>query len=287
MYEAFGPKYDEAEMKRSYGDYPRMQNGKFDSLAEMVRHVESLPLKPGSKTGKAECDSWCMTSTEDSIKLAKDGWSEGARIIAAKASQMVSRLVSRTAKGMVHAIGYDVTGAVYDPGAVMAGQPEAWGTIVPEDSKRAIRIVFNCSASAGVPESVIQNRGIAIASLVWMLNVEGYPVTVDWLEWSDHWTSGESKVYVRLVDAGTGSQIDLDRLAFGLGHPSMFRRLGQAVVDGHRGGTYGWWGSHCPMRGNSHPDCDLYLGGAHLEDAERWRDGGESWVLKEFERQTS
>lgn len=277
--------YDEAEMIRRYGDFPRMQNGSFDSLTKMVQHVENLPLRPGARTDKAECDSWCSTSTEEAIKLAKDGWPEGATVIAAKASQMVDRLVNRTASGLVHTIGYDVTGAAYDPGALLIGQPEAWGTIVPEESKRAIRIVYNVSASAGVPESVIKNRGIALASLVWMLNVEGYPVTVDWMEWSEHYGTGDSKVYCRLVDAASGSQIDLDRLAFGLGHPAMFRRLGQAVVNGHRG-EGSWWGSHHPSQKSTHPDCDLYVGGAHLEDAERWKDGGEAWVLKEFERQT-
>lgn len=277
--------YDEQLMKASYGDYPRMQNGKFDSLSKMVKHIEGLPVKNGAWTDKRECDSWCSTSTDDALKLAKDGWPEGARVIAAKASQMVNRMVNRTASGLVHAIGYDVTGAAYDPGALLIGQPEAWGTIVPEESKRAIRIVYNVSASAGVPETVIQNRGIAIASLVWLLNIEGYPVTVDWLEWSEHYETGESKVYVRLVDAGSGSQLDLDRLAFGLGHPSMFRRLGQAVVNGHRGEGY-WWGSHHPVRKTEHPDCDLFIGGANLMDASRWTDGGEAWVLAEFERQT-
>ena len=281
--DAFDKKYKVDAMRQQYGDYPRIQNGSFDSLHELVTYAEKLVAI--GDTGKKQCDNWCRTCTDDAIKLAKDGWPEGARIIAAKASQMVNRMVNRTTKGLVHEIGYDVAGAAYDPGALQSGVPECWGTIVPEISKRAIRIIFSADASAGVPESVLQNRGIAVASLVWMLNVEGYPVTVDWMEWSTHWFTGESKVYCRLIDANSGSQIDLDRLAFGLGHPAMFRRLGQAIVNGHRGEGM-WWGSHQPGRENNHPDCDLFIGGVHLHDAERWTDGGEAWVLAEFERQT-
>src|SRR5689334_14296865 len=123
--------YIEAEMKAQYGDYPRLQNSHFESLAKLVEYIEKLPVK-----GKEHKDSWCRTTTQEALKLAKDGWKDGAEIIAAKSSQMVNRMVNRTTKGIVHEIGYDVTGAAYDPGAIALGQPEAWGTVVPEISKR-------------------------------------------------------------------------------------------------------------------------------------------------------
>jgi hypothetical protein len=276
----FDAKYNASDMDSRYGSYQRIQNGHFDSLSDMVRYIETLPVKAVERK-----TDWCRTTTPQALVLAKDGWSAGAEVIAAKASQMVNRLVNRTSIGQLHEIGYDTSGAAYDPGALCQGTPECWGTIVPEVSKRAIHIIYNASASAGVPESVIQNRGIAVAALVWMLNVDGYPVTVDWLDWAEHFTTGTSKIYVRLVDAVSGSQLDLDRLAFGLGHPAMFRRFGQVVVDGHIG-EGSWWGMHHPGQADKHPDCDLFIGGAHLSDAQRWTDGGEAWVLAEFERQT-
>lgn len=273
------------QLDERFGPWPRSGYITFDSLTKMAEHVEKLP-----ENGKEHVDSyWCSTTTDKALKYAKDGWPEGARIIAAKASQMVSRLVNKTSFGMVHEIGYDVTGAAYDPGAIALGQPEAWGTIVPENAKRAIRIVLNCGASGGVHQDVLQVRGIAVASLAWMLNLEGYSVTIDVMQGCHRALLDEECSYVRLADATTGSQLDLDRLAFGLGHPALFRRLWAAVIAGHRGNSGGsYWGGSMPL-GDVPPreSCDLYIGGTHLHDAERWSDGGEAWILQEFERQTS
>jgi hypothetical protein len=253
----------------------------FDTLTALAQHVETLPIEEGYDNSL-----WAGGTHEYAIKLASEGWPEGARLASEKATRMATRLVEATGMATYQSIEYDVIGAAYDAGAVALGIPEAWGVMAPQEAKRAIRIVLNIAVSGGVPASSITARGLAVTALVLALQARGYPVTVDVTQGSGNKLAD---VTVTLSDASTGSQLDVDRLAYGLAHPTMFRRLLRAATCGVRNegrsmATSCW--DYSSVADDKVPLGDLYLGSAHLNQVGRWQDGGEKWILDEYIRQT-
>lgn len=187
-------------------------------------------------------------------------------------------------------ITYDVQGMAYDVGAYLSGEPECWLAHEETASKRAVRLVVDLGVSCGVPHHAIETRGIAMCGLVLALQAQGYPVTVDVCV-----IHGKHFASVRIIDAETGSILDIDRLTYAIAHLTMARGWLPYAINGQRGSTSGTrWGNSCPYNGTATPayvlaqgPCDLYIGAAHLNAVERWQDGGEAWVLSEYEKQTS
>lgn len=255
----------------------------FATLHELVQYVETLPSM-GTPT-RHDLD-WAGGSQLDATRLATFGWPEGAAMASEKSVRIANRVVEATGASTYPAIEYDVIGAAYDAGAVALGMPEAWGVMAPQVAKRAIHVILNLSCSGGVPASSIRARGLAVTALVLAFQARGYPVTVDVVQPN---FDKVGTITVRLIDASTGSQLDVDRLTYGLAHPTMFRCLLRAATCGVR--CDGWlpetgvW-DHSSVTELNNPSCDLYLGGAHLYQVDRWQDGGEAWILQEYLRQT-
>lgn len=267
----------------------------YPSLAHLADYVESLPANGISDHSEME---WSLgANTVEALRLAREGWPLGAKLASEKATAIADRIVGAHSLAQTFVTGYDVMGAAYDAGAVALGMPEAWGVLNPEESKRAIRIVLSLTASGGIEASVMQRRGIAVAALALVFVAKGYPVTIDAMIGSsgDSYSfrneverEVEARSFVRLADASTGSQLDLDRIAFGLGHPAIYRKLFAAAQCGHRFSYSGsYWGCG-KIHNNIAPldSYDLLFGGMHLRDVERWQDGGENWILQEYLKQT-
>jgi len=266
---------------------------RFNSLHEMVSYVESLPY---DETTYDETNAWAGGSHDDAAKLATWGWPKGAKLASEKATRIADRLVTATGSSVYQSIEYDVIGAAYDAGAVALGIPEAWGVLAPQTAKRAVRIVLNCTVSGGIPASAITARGLAVCALALALQARGYPVTIDVFQSSGGKGRNGNQIeddLLRVADATTGSQLDLDRVVYALAHPTLFRRLFRAVTNGvrsngHSAKTTKWDVSY--VADNQQPEdgekIDLFLGGAHLYHVQRWQDGGEAWVIQEYLRQT-
>jgi len=256
----------------------------FNTLHALVQYVASLPFEGDDASDFTR--QWAGGTHESAMELASVGWPEGAKLASDKAVRMANRLVETTGIAQCDVVEYDVIGAAYDVGAVALGIPEAWGMLAPQEARKAIRIVLNVAVSGGVPASSITARGLAVTALVLALQARGYPVTVDITQGSGNKLKD---VTVTLADASTGSQLDVDRLAYGLAHPTMFRRLLRAATcgvrnEGHSSTTSCW--DHSRVADDVGLECDLYLGSAHLHQVERWQDGGERWILEEYLRQT-
>lgn len=256
----------------------------FATLHDLVQHVGTLPVVGQPSDYNI---GWAGGSQADAVRLATYGWPEGAAMASEKSTRIANRIVEATGAATYQTIEYDVIGAAYDAGAVALGMPEAWGVMAPQVSKRAIHIVLNLSCSGGVPASSIQARGLAVTALVLAFQARGYPVTVDVVQ--PDLAKAVGTLTVRLIDASTGSQLDIDRLTYGLAHPTMFRGLLRAATcgircDGHNAETRIWDSGHVTELEN--PPGDLYLGGAHLFQVNRWQDGGENWIMQEYLKQT-
>lgn len=260
----------------------------YSSLGAFVDWVESLPRCKGVD----DCDAGHHTSTwrggfnlAQAKHAARFGWPEGTRKASALVDRIATRVLDRSHIALSETIGYDVIGAAYDAGAVALGIPEAWGVMQPQESKRAVRIVVNIMASSGVDAGDLLTRGIAVTALVLALQAKGYPVTVDVFH-AVREDKGGSEI-IRLADAASGSQLDVDRMTYALAHPSMLRSLCRTGTARSTGSIAKWDAGRVWSNVRPPGDIDLFIGGAHLHEVEHWRDGGEDWVLQEYERQTA
>lgn len=262
----------------------------FPTLAGFVDYLHTLPNDNNETQDDSDINNkWAGSSLDTAFKLATYGWPEGAKQASEKALAIVERLASYTNIAVMPEVVYDVSGGSFDVGSYLAGDPECFTRIAFQESKRAIRIVSNIIASGGVPASALMQRGIAVAALALALQTVGHPLTIDITQGSDA-ARGEDAL-VRVADASTGSQLDVDRIVFALAHPAMLRRLFRSYTDQRlnvKRHSSKWDNSY--VDSDSKPDTgepiDLFIGGVHLREAERWTDGGESWVIKQFLEQT-
>lgn len=270
----------------------------YNSLAELVEHVQRLP----EPTKTARCDDsnrwaggdYAPCGMQQALDLARNGWPEGVREAGKIAAGIAERVVQASGMAQEDNFGYDVTGGAFDAGAYLSGVPECWGTLQPQQERKAVRIVVNICASGGVPADMLLKRGAAIAALVLTLTARGFAVTVDVMAGLtfDHGAGDSKHMIVRVADASTGSPLDIDRVVFALAHPGMLRRINRALINGFRSEKYtgeGW----DPSRPDSNvrpegPAPDLYIGGVHYNERNRWEGKeAEAWVLAEYNRQTT
>lgn len=258
----------------------------FGSLAELASYVKALPRGANKDT---ESILWAGGTHEDAQRYATQGWAEGAKLASEIATRLASRIVaSPSAQSMTTTIGYDVAGAAYDPGAYNAGVPECWSTLLPTDDKKGVHIVVNILASGGVRATVVQQRGLAIAAMAMVFQSQGYPVTIDVGQCLVPSCATEREdVFVRLADASSGAPLDLDRIVYGIAHATVMRRLLRAVTDKEQNPTGSRWGTARFMGMLPEKPGDIYVDSVHLEQSERWQDGGEAWIIKEYMRQTT
>lgn len=252
---------------------------RFATLSECVERAMKSPTWGDSESTGFMGGTWAETKQYSTL-----GWPDGVREATEKANRVVDRAVQSTAALVLNMeLSYDVAGAAYDVGGYLSGVPECWMRPQLVIERKAISIITNIVASASVPASALRTRGIAVASLVLALQAQGYPVTLDVCEnMSMSYRSGKTVAHVvRVLDASTGSQMDLDRVVYAIAHPTMFRGVFRAVMGDND------WGPCCPESEGYPPgEYDLKFGGAHLNEAMRWTDGGEAWVLETFEKQT-
>lgn len=263
----------------------------FGSLTELVTHVRNLPYR---QEYYDEGNDWYGGSWDDTYRLTESGWQEGAREASEMAIRIADRAVQSTASALKTEVVYDVVGAAYDPGAYMSGVPECWLGFKPHEEKSGVRFVANVAVSCGVTAEIFKRRGIALAALALAMNAQGHAVTIDVvsaIKPRDRTDTYET-VQFRVADAMSGSPLDIDRVVYGLAHPTVFRRICAAVTNGFRGktGDTRWGSSRVPFSDEDIPnlgELDLFLGVGHIDEVRKWNDGGEEWVLREYEKRTS
>lgn len=259
---------------------------RFTSLTAAIDAAKTRPSWGDDVGLEGGARAWCRWSSADAAKLATQGWSEGAKRASEVSTRIVDRMVqSVSGNALVETLAYDVAGGCYDIGGYLSGSPECWIRSEPQIAKRAVSICLNLAVSAGVPTSAMEIRGLAVAALVLALQAKGYPVTVDVCQTlALNYRSGRTVCSViRVIDASTGSQLDIDRLVYAIAHPTVFRRIGRALVNNAQDS----WDGSCPESEGFPPgEYDLKFGGAHLTESQRWTDGGEAWIMSEYQKQT-
>lgn len=157
---------------------------------------------------------------DGAVKLAEEGWSEGAEKIKSVVDKVSEILRPKTFQ---QEIKYDVTGGYVNVGMYLNGEPECFVNYVPpEKPRKPLRIVVNAAASAAVDAQALINRGAAIAAAIDVLERRGYMVELDIIQ---SIKNGKTEYTTIARAKDMGQPIDLDRMAFCLAHPAYLRRI--------------------------------------------------------------
>lgn len=171
---------------------------------------------------------WRETATfEDAVKLARNGWPEGAERLADLTARLEGRLQNRAS---VKLPGYSVVGpGVLDMGRYLMGHPEPYMVWQDSDESqdinpdRVLRILCNGTANAGAGSEVIWNRGAAAAVIADLAESQGVRVEIELVFANQSYSGSYSKFYIPLKRAQ--DHVPAELLAFALAHPSSLRRL--------------------------------------------------------------
>jgi hypothetical protein len=214
-------------------------------IEEVLRASSHANVRKSDSSQKAGDGSFqACKSFEAADNLARYGWTEGRTSIEA-----VVTSVGLGSYARVQEFVPDVSGAVVDVAAAIAGVPESMLEFVEVDKRGAgklIRLVVNCVAHAGIHADTLKRRGAAVLALVDALESAGLVAEVD-IVFFEH-STGDHVTVVHVKRAG--ETFDPDRLAYAVAHPDFFRRHIFATWErqapqvrkelGVEGGSYGY-----------------------------------------------
>ena len=158
----------------------------------------------------------------DSIRVALAGWTEGAE----QAARLRDKITAANPHGPRLAR-WDVAGAYPNMARALAGNPLHMRRMDSARLKRrpVLTLVSHFGAMSSVDGDTMLRRAAVVAAIVDAVESAGYSSQV--IAWTASSHNGNSKTGAEtacvLKDAG--QPLDVARLAFGLGHPALLRRM--------------------------------------------------------------
>jgi hypothetical protein len=203
----------------------------FDSLPELQRWLEETPAtwqRRDSERSRPSHDWDLGLGWQGALRLAREGDTEGADAIRAMLADYAATLPARDAlPSDAHAVaGYHVDVPHY-----LTGQPDCMiaPAPMPETGRgRVVTLAVSINATADIDAGPMRRYGMALARKVYDLEAAGERVEVIGCFVSE--VSG-ARVSVAWRVKAADRDLDLPALAFAIGHPAMFRRIGFAVRE--------------------------------------------------------
>jgi hypothetical protein len=173
---------------------------------------------------------------EEAIGMARTGWPEGAERIS-----RIRDYVNAMNPILKNPIKYGFAGTVPSVPRAVAGDPKSMRLPTPSAAKRRpiITLIHNMGAYSHVDAAMINNRSAVVAAIIDQIEAAGYCVEVLAISPCRGYGKGSqypSKKYgdvwrmcTTVMVKPSDQPTDIGRLAFGLGHTSMFRRFAFAT----------------------------------------------------------
>lgn len=197
-----------------------------ENLSDIVEYLETTPRDPQSGRSSIEprLDDWGGTRTfEDAIHFARNGWPKGRDLLTTGLDG--AGFVKKPTLHRCQA--FDVAGAYPMVARAVAGDPLCMVTTGLEVSRTrpVIRFLVNVGGLGNINGETMIRRGAAI------------------LSWVDHLEQGDMRCEVVCIQANNARQlnpsktnniffakradepVDIDRCAFLLANPAVFRRF--------------------------------------------------------------
>jgi len=208
----------------------------FDSLSDFINWLDKNKRPNGkSVTGGRECFSGNLTWSE-AMKLARDGWHEGAQKLHAATEKIKS--IEQPLKDEYQ---WDVTGDLFDVGTMLTGQPEHWLQPQPNETRQVYQVLVNIGASSAVDVAQLENKGAATLALIDKLQENPNNIVELKIVSAVKDCIGVNIEFC--IDLGC-TPLDIPTVAFVVAHPAFFRKLifcaREIVTGSDLPGRYGY-----------------------------------------------
>lgn len=199
----------------------------FGSLAELGRYIDDTPRTWNSQSSRLEpkADDWDLRAGyAQCVEYAKHGWIEGAD----KAQEALKVFAPATPRPDVR---NDFYGHMPNVPRFCAGAPDSMLRHVNNPTAgmgRVLTLIIPVNASAGTRAGYMANFGLAVAQYVNQLEANNIRVELVGAICSQvsRWRVAHTW-QIKAADQAP----DMAVIAFALGHPGMFRRLGFALRE--------------------------------------------------------
>ncbi|MDP2160433.1 MAG: hypothetical protein Q8K02_08130 [Flavobacterium sp.] len=192
----------------------------FTDTQEIMDYINSKTFEnPESK--RINEKKFCPFTWEEAVNFFVNGWPTSKKI------KIQAENLEKSFE-IPHGYKYNTTGEILDVGTFLTGKPECW--LEPEmvDNRKLYKIVINSSYSCNVHQQNIINRGIAIVSLIDLLQDEGHIVELEIVETVKN-IMDKNEFSIRFI-LGT-SPLDIDKLSFMIANPAFLRRIIFAICE--------------------------------------------------------
>lgn len=179
--------------------------------------------------GRVEREWYGCDTFEEGLGLAKSGWIDGRQ----KMISATERILALSSPSSKPSFSYDVAGSY--PIAAMAAAGEAHCMVSPiavlDRARPIVRLAMVCSNSAMVESSDIINYGAAVLSLIDRLENLDYRCEITLVYSFRPMSDDTSTTMFTICVKEAQDVLDLDRMAFCLAHPGMFRRIVFSLME--------------------------------------------------------
>lgn len=194
-------------------------------LHDVAQYLETTPRLWGQRQSRTNLASysWDLSTGYDKARqLADTGWSEGAQNLA----HLLAAIPPNEAEPEYQ---YDVAGYMPDVGLYCAGEPmHMINEGHPQGRKPVVHLVVNAVAAGMVGAQEYANYGAALTAAVGQIEATGRSVELD-VVFVDQFYGSRAIIGWKVKRAG--DMVDLAAVAYSIGHPAAFRRLGFALIE--------------------------------------------------------
>lgn len=196
-----------------------------DDLHDVAQFLKDSPRQwtmRQSRSNGASYDWDLNTGYAKAEELADIGWSEGAQNLA----HMLGAIPPNEAEPEYT---YDVAGMMPDVPLYCAGDPmHMRNDGHPQGRKPIVHLVVNAVAAGMIAARDYANYGTAITAAIGQIEATGRSVELD-VVFADSLRGGTAVLGWKVKRAG--DPVDLAAVAYSIGHPAAFRRLGFALIE--------------------------------------------------------
>lgn len=221
--EGAGVSLPPARWHNEYGDDRVTIAREFDSLDHFANVAYSIPKEEWHQAKP----KWAGGTHLQARRMAKGkGWQEAIGMVDV-ITKHVANLVDAETISDSFTYRYDVVGGAIDIGRFLTGEPECMIEAHPVPLARrgkVARIVVPIAYNANVDSSLAMKRGAAVVGLIESLARAHYSLEV-WAVSAGHSFGGNKRFAYSVKVADAAVAFDPAMVAFGVGHPAMFRRL--------------------------------------------------------------
>lgn len=202
----------------------------FSSLGAMVDYIERIPKITHTDTRRnhawaTDREEWAGTaSMDEAFKLARDGWPEGIQL----AEMIVERLTGDNAVQRKRK--YSIAGGSVNVGRLLSGNPQHMIHRPKQPGSRVITLFCEVGMSASINAVDAILRAAIVAAVSDVLETNGFQCDIVAVDTTTEGNDRNASCYITTTLKKAGEPLNLNDVVFGLGHPSVCRRLCFAVM---------------------------------------------------------